>query len=75
MRMIESGELRKITTKYLEKEPDCDGSKGRSLGFLKVGIAFVVFVFGIILCLVLLIIEIFIGKYKTHKALTQNQLN
>ena len=54
----ESGELHKIKENYRIQEPDCGGAKGNSLGFDRLGFAFVVFAIGPILAGILLLGEI-----------------
>ena len=66
LKMIESGELDKIKTKY-KSIYECDGSSGRSLGISNVGFAFAVFAIGLVLCTVVLGMEILRKKSMPHK--------
>ena len=66
-KMIESGELKKIKARHHIAEPECDGSRGRSLGFKNVAFAFVLFCGGVAFCMLLLIFEVFGKKYSCFK--------
>ena len=73
MKMIESGELQKIKTKYQEKKPNCDGSSRRSLGFGNVGFAFAVFGIGIFSSIIIMIIENLRKKLTSCKTIVKIQ--
>ena len=55
MRMAETGELQRIVGKYTMAKPQCGGTKGHSLGFSTVGLAFVVFLCGPIASMIVLV--------------------
>ena len=55
MRMAETGELQRIVGKYTVAKPQCGGTKGQSLGFSSVGLAFLVFLCGPFASMVVLV--------------------
>ena len=61
-KIIESGELKKSKARHHIAEPECDGSRGRSLGFKNVAFAFVLFCGGVAFCMLLLVFEVFMVK-------------
>ena len=57
-KMIESGELDRIKKSYAPRKPNCDGSKGTTLGLKTTCFAVAVFLLGIVACGTIWIIEI-----------------
>ena len=60
--MDESGELMKITDKYLEATPECNKSKGKPLGFENIVIIFLIISTGILASLILFVLEKVFGR-------------
>ena len=60
-KIVESGELKKIKAKYEVLKPDCDGSKGKPIGFENSAFAFAIFCGGLSFTIILLFLEILLG--------------